>query len=809
MKRENIMKKIYQKKKKIIDIEDEEILEYKPKQQKSIISNLTGEELNITDFITSNTISKNKNVESHNKTWAIPFTRKNTQNMKENSYSNKLGIFTGKQEFKFHKKETSNFFKPTKDLTFVNGKPNTLDKVKDRYVKSNNRRNELPFESETVGRGIGQNYGNKGKGGFHQFEINDIIKPKNVDELRAISKPKITYKQPIIKGKDSIDKRGAVPNLKRYKPTKTFINKPSRYLKTTGAYLKQKQNPEILLKTTSRTISGEVHGAAAPVTNINPKYRNSKIKKSIRNVYKNSGRRNLSNNNKWSAIEYEQSNEEHFQSDINSNINDNLRVKINKMTDYGKSGVNLPPNERDTTQKRTHIANITSAIKSIIAPINDMIKKTKKENTEVNSNRVGYFGANIPKKQTVYDPNDIARTTIKETTEVNDHDGNLSSIKKQTVYDPDDIAKTTIKETTEVNNHDGNLSSIKKQTVYDPDDIAKTTIKETTEVNDHDGNLSSIKKQTVYDPNDIARTTIKETTLNAIKNAAIKGAIKLTVYDPNDILRTTIKETNIHNTRKGNIGIGSFKKATNYNILPPKRTLKETTIDNKHISNVAFNRGGGKGYLSSNYFAPATIKQDISNKEYGGNISSAHNNKGGYLSNKFEAPATIKQFTSDNEYTGAANSSSKAISSYSSAYNSRTNSTKEQISKGRAPTNNSVKIAGGRDRINTINKKQNTNINYQNSQNYAVVNQNISSVDMQNFTTQKNPLSSKGNDERINPYNLSQLDNNPYHLSINRNIVDEIENFVSEISGSESEAEDDEIEQFITEISDMSDDETI
>ena len=84
---------------------------------------------------------------------------------------------------------------------------------------------------------------------------------------------------------------------------------------------------------------------------------------------------------------------------------------------------------------------------------------------------------------------------------------------------------------------------------------------------------------------------------------------------------------------------------------------------------------------------------------------------------------------------------------------------------------------------------------------------------MKNLTTQKTPLSNKGNDARINPYNLSQLDNNPYHLSINRKIEDEIENFVSEISGSESEQESDnedaEIEQFISEISDMSDDEPI
>ena len=51
------------------------------------------------------------------------------------------------------------------------------------------------------------------------------------------------------------------------------------------------------------------------------------------------------------------------------------------------------------------------------------------------------MGADMPKKQTVYDPNDIAKTTIKETTLEYDHDGNIKGPQKLTVHDPNDIAK--------------------------------------------------------------------------------------------------------------------------------------------------------------------------------------------------------------------------------------------------------------------------------------------------------------------------------------------------------------------------------
>ena len=134
---------------------------------------------------------------------------------------NKLDIHTGRSEFNFHKKESKNFFKPHKDITFVNGSPNVLDKLEDRYVKSNNRNTELPFEQIKVARGVGQSYGNKGKGGFHQFEINEISRPKTVDQLRSISNPKKTYSKPVQTGKSNIDKRSSISKVVRHRPEKT------------------------------------------------------------------------------------------------------------------------------------------------------------------------------------------------------------------------------------------------------------------------------------------------------------------------------------------------------------------------------------------------------------------------------------------------------------------------------------------------------------------------------------------------------------------------------------------------------------
>ena len=674
-----------------------EVLKYKPKNNNAIKSSLTGTDISIDQFITSKTIDKENSNEFTTNTWAIPYFKGTaTQNMNTNGYKNKLDIHTGKSEFNFHKKETKNFFKPNKDISFVNGTPHYLNKIEDRFIKSTNRNTELPFEQIKVARGVGQSYGDSGKGGFHQFEINDLVRPKNVDELRVLSNPKKTYSEPIQSGKH-IDKRASSAAVGKYRPDTFYLNNKSRWNKTNGAYLKGKSSEKFINKPTNRTISKQIVGHAGPASKKNPSKRGN-YKKSTNNNYKYDSPANPANAGSWNIKKT--GNKENFQSVVK--VDDNYDI-----SSYGKDGMKLPPNERDTTQNKTVITNLVEAVKAVIAPLQDKMKRTKKQNIEGNPNIKGYMNSSIPSKVTVYDPNDIAKTTIKET----------------------------------------------------------------TEINEHDGHINGPKKITVYDPNDIARTTIKETTENNSMETQIKGATKLTVYDPNDIAKTTIKETLIHDTRTGNIQVERNKKQMDYKFASAKKTMKETTIDNVHHSNLSYVKGDGKGYLSTKYFAPSTLKQLTSDKEYGGNISSAINDKGGYLSNKFYAPATQKQSTSDNDYTGTANSSNKNLMDYTSMLNAETNPNKEIIAQGRAPTQNNVKIAGGSKSQGDVGfSKQNALID---SSSYSKISpQNggaISSNDLGNEVT--NPrvsLSNENLQDKINPNILSQLDNNQYHLSINR-----------------------------------------
>ena len=690
----------------------EGILKYNVPKKNNVRSNLTGTDIPLNIFTNSQTISKDGGIGSDkiNNTWAVPyFGSVAKQPMNVESFQNKLDVFTGNSQFNFHKRETKNFFVPNKNVNFVNGSPIQTQNLQSRMVQSTYKNNELPFEKTRVAPGVGQNYGSKGTGGFHQFETGNIARPKTIDDLRTVSNPKVTYSSPLVSGK-GIDKRGSIQNLVKNRTSKTFPQTHANLLRTTGAFRKQQLNPNIIIKNTNRTTSKPVFGSAAPVSSKRT-YTVSKYSPTFRNNYTTSGMRNIFKSNSWNAS--------------------------SEQSDYGKRSYVAIPNERDITQKRTHMTNVMSAIKAIIAPLQDKLKNTKKEFIIGNPNPEGYMGADMPKKPTVYDPNDKARTTVKETT---------------IEYD-----------------HDGHIKGPNKLTVHDPNDVARTTIKETTIEYDHDGHIKGPNKITVYDPNDVARTTIKETTIHSKMHTIVKGATKVSVYDPNDVAKTTIKETTSLNKHTGNLREQVPSRPTDVNLLPLKTTLKETTIDNKHITNLSFVRGDGGGYLSNEFYAPATLKQLTSDHEYEGNIYSSVFSSGGYLSNEYNAPATLKQFTSDFEYIGGGNSSSKAPASYGSAYNAITNSLREKVLKGRAPTQTGVKsFNGGRDSMNVSYKKQGINISPTQGLVIGRISQQPRDAQEERITSYRTPLSNKNQNERINPSQLNALKRNPYAMSFSR-----------------------------------------
>ena len=515
------------------------------------VSSLTGEKITLEEF-------------THNN--MVPFFGSSVkQNMDMHANQNKLETFTGVMSNDIKKEEIAPLFKPEKNMGNVYG--SEINDNRERYIESKYTPFVHPIESIKVGPGLNKGYTSNPTGGFQDPEIRNIAMPKTVDELRTLNNPKLTYKGTIVPGK-KISKPSMMGKLEKRMPDTYYVNNPDRYNTTVGAHVKPKLNPKITLEVTNRQETNkEYSGIAGPVDKRKHTKR-GKYQKSTNNVLPGYGYRNLAQAGDWSEGKY----------------------------DYGKSGVVIPSTEREVTQFRTYSSNVSSLVKSIIAPIQDLIQPTKKENAIGNLRQTGNVSMDLAEKLSVYDPDDIAKTTIKETNIHDNRSGNMTGPRRLTVHDPDDNARTTIKET---NIHDNRL-----------------------------GNLKSVKEDGYAEQPGPTKVTLRNTLENVDFHANLKGENNNTIYDPNDIAKTTIRETNIHNERSGNIN--TVEKNDGYLVagVDAPLTNRQFTSDIEYVGDA--NKTEGDGYLVTDVQVPDTNKQFTSDVEYTGVADSINNKEMSY-----------------------------------------------------------------------------------------------------------------------------------------------------------------------------------
>ena len=496
---------------------------------------------------------------SHNN--MTPFLKKNvTQNTNIEKMSPILDNLTGNNSLKKGKTEVPCMFKPSMNSGGnICGMKNNDDFFKSRIELTEVANNFFPIEKIRVGPGLNQGFGSESTGGFHQADTLEYAKPRSLEELRSKINQKETYFEIPVKGHiKGPDRRGEIAPMSKQRPDTVFEQSQDMWIKTTGANTKD---------------------TLRPAQNIRPTVRQE------------------------SHIEYKGT---IARNDLNQGMKD----------DYGKSKIILYNNERETTEKRTVVTNVTSIIKAIASPIMDALKYTNKEYTVEAARGVGNPSIQIPSKATLYDPvNHIMKTTVKETTIHDNEAGNLSG-NKETYTAFTDTAKTTVKETTIHDNEAGNLSG-NKETYSALTDTAKTTVKETTIHDNEAGNLTG-NKETYSASTDLAKTTIKETLIHDTVLTNIKSNEK-PYFKNEDDAKKTLRQTMPTQDTVRNIG-GVVYKVTVYDPdIVAKTTTKETTIMGK--SEYGFIGGMLEGIF------------------------------GGYMSKNVEMKNTQKQFTSDvNEY---------------------------------------------------------------------------------------------------------------------------------------------------------------
>lgn len=598
------------------------------------------------------------NLESFTHNNMVPFFGSGIkQNISEDMNQTLLGKHTGYDDtIRIEKKEVNTF-----NDVFQNNRGhlhNDYIVEYDRLEQSRYTNNVLPVEQIRVGPGTKNTDDTLPSGGFQQDAFRDINYYKTIDDLRVKTNPQQSFEGRTIDGMKET-KLGKIGDVEKNRPDTFFVQSEDNLLKTTGAYLKNKERPCVDVKETNRKDSTQVVGPG--FKNIGDKQL-PKVKETSKLQFKDFGSRNVNKENTGKGFE----------------------------NDYGRTNILVYTNERDITTTNTHQGNFSSYIKSMMAPITDVFRKTNKEFFVQNKRDFGNLQITYPKKQTVHDTNDVPRTTIKETNIHDNRTGNLNGSKQITTYDPNDVARTTIKET---NIHDattGNLTTYHKSIVYDPSEIAKNTGRQTLENIDSTINMHNKSKPTLYNPNN-----------------------------------------------------------------PAKTTVKETTIDNDILGIVSGNDKGG-GHLTNEHTAKHINREVLANTSYMGNPESA--DADGYLNANVDAKITNKQITSDNEYFGQMNSEVDRMKSYDDIYNAVIRENKEKILVKPAPTQNSVKVATGSDKLHLTQTKN--SLKQKTLDNIYKIYQNSPSKEFVNISQKKNVIETK--DNNIDPTLLNAFRSNPY-----------------------------------------------
>ena len=431
-----------------------------------IISTLTGQTITPGEFISRNIRAS--------------FGHNVKQNIASGLNQPILSTHTGNSDYR-NKRESRPLFTPTINSNYNAGTQNNTEEIRSRIHSSQYKKNELPFDQIHVGKGLGKEATSEPSGGFHP-DYREYILPKNIDELRTSSNPKVTYNGITTNKKESNNKRAKMGKYEKRTADTFYIQKPDNYIRTTGAVIKEEQRPAIYIKDNNRKDSVNYTPSANPTNKAGTQ--RALYRRSTKNNYEEDGPRNLHQNNAWEDTDF---------------------------GDYGRQTIANEPNERTSTESRNPLTNFSSIAKAVIAPLLDVLRTTKKENFIGNPRQGGNMQIGVP-VGAVKNEDDVPRTTIKETVIENSHTGHIKGSVKLTAYDPKDVARTTIKETNIENSHNGNLKGNNKPISFNPNDIARTTIKETNIDNSHLGNLTGPIKLTTYDPNEIVSLTNRQFT---------------------------------------------------------------------------------------------------------------------------------------------------------------------------------------------------------------------------------------------------------------------------------------------------------
>jgi hypothetical protein len=245
-----------------------------------------------------------------------------------------------------------------------------------------------------VGPGLDQGYGFNGSNGYNSgMEARDKWLPKTVDELRVDTNPKLEYELINHEGPANSFIKTAptsqmIGRVEKQRPDTYFINSQDRWLTTTGAEKGETLRPIQEMGIVRRNVNQNDYLGPAGSVDIKAGTAPENFEPSKRKEVLSGG------------------------------VNHSIASGRGPHTDadlFLKSHTNYENNRSTVKQPDSLRSGFSGAIGAVIAPLLDILKPTRKDETINNVRIYGEATTSVPKSY-VYNTNDVTATTIKETT---------------------------------------------------------------------------------------------------------------------------------------------------------------------------------------------------------------------------------------------------------------------------------------------------------------------------------------------------------------------------------------------------------
>ncbi len=327
-----------------------------------------------------------------------PFYREKTlTNTQSGSYDKVQSILDnriGTGSLQMEKKSNAPLFSPSSDMHHANGMPNMNDFLQSRVNPANKISNVLPFDSKRVGPGLDQGFGTQGANGFNSgMMARDKWMPRDVDELRVATNPKITY---------SLDGHGGPANShikNRGYQAAVEKNRPDRHFETGGK------------DSWFTTVGQERAQTARSIANVH-----SDIRESTSSAYEGIARGANRNNLGESSI---QESRRIQLPGGHLGIADAGGQQPGSPNSNNVNSFNIYENNRTANSQQGKFGVVGGALGAVIAPLMDVLRPSRRENVTGNVRLYGEVQAEVPASY-INNPNDRVRTTNRQMTSNDD-----------------------------------------------------------------------------------------------------------------------------------------------------------------------------------------------------------------------------------------------------------------------------------------------------------------------------------------------------------------------------------------------------